>query len=251
MRIRSHNIAWLGILGVLILLVFLSGAASPQVLAALLAIYAIAAAGSLIEVQPARWRETMQSSPLTRMRMSPEAREASDRARRRSSGLPTDLTLLDIGLISTQGTVDGMVMRKGRSISGDDDGVRPFITLHVQPGQADRNALIRYEIVDNNGQVRYVHEMKTYLRDGEMHILADHQLPLGANADLNGMGDWDLRVTIDGAMAGILSFTVTPSLRQRERLIASRHQRLSDEAPATPRQDMTVSLEDLLRGGKE
>lgn len=251
MRIRSRNLAWLGILGVLILVVFLSGAASAQVLAALLAIYAIAAAGSLVELRPAQWRETIQASPLTRMRMSPEAREASDRARRRSSGLPTDLTLIDIGLISTQGTTDGMVMRKGRSISGDDDGVRPFITLHVQPGQADRNALIRYEIVDNNGDVRYVHEMKTYLRDGETHILADHQLPLGADTDLNGMGDWDLRVTVDGLMAGILSFTVTPSLRQRERMINARHQRLADDAPAARPQDSSVSLEDLLRGGKE
>jgi hypothetical protein len=203
----------------------------------------------MLEIQPARWRETMAASPLTRMRMSTEAREATDRARRRLGGtLHTDLTLLDIGLISSQANTDGMVMRKSRSISADEDGVRPFVSLHVPPGEADRNTLVRFEIIDQNGQMRYVHEMKTYLRDGEMNILADHHLPLFTNAEIaRSGGDWDLRVSADSMYIGMLSFAVTPSLQQRERELMrmTAEERLADNAPVS---QAPLSIEELLRG---
>jgi hypothetical protein len=190
----------------------------------------------------------MTTSPLTRMRMSAEAREASDRARRRLSGhLTTDLMLLDVGLISSQSTAEGMVMRKSRSISGDDDGVRPFVSLHVPPSEADRQAVVRFEIIDQNGDQRYVHEMKTYLRDGEMNILADHHLPLLNNREINrNGGDWDLRVSVDGTWIGMLSFNVTPSIFERERDLAqsSRRARLADQ----PAAESVKSFEELLRG---
>jgi hypothetical protein len=215
----------------------------------LVGVFAVAFVASMLEIQPARWRDTMSSSPLTRMRMSTEAREATDRARRRLGGtLHTDLTLLDIGLISSQANPDGMVMRKSRSISADEDGVRPFVSLHVPPGEADRNTLVRFEIIDQNGQTRYVHEMKTYLRDGEMNILADHHLPLFTNAEIaRSGGDWDLRVSADAMYIGMLSFAVTPSLQQRDRELMqmTAEERLADNAPAS---QAPLSIEELLRG---
>lgn len=251
MRIRRRNVAWLTTIGALVLVAVLSGVASPSVSAALVVLFAGALLASLLE--PSKLADMPRSS-LARMRMSAQAQEASGRAARRGGWQSPDLTLLDIGLIATQSNVDGMVMRKTRAISLDDDGVRPFITLHVQPTLADTNAILRFEILDPNGQTQYVHEMKTYLRDGEMNILTDHQMPLIDNERLAVTGDCDLRVYIDGSLLGMLAFTLAPSIRERRRQFNRAAEpdtrrlddRMDEEAP--------LSLEDLLRsrsrGGK-
>jgi hypothetical protein len=246
MRIRRRNTAWLAIIGVLTAIVVLSGVATPLVTISLVGLFLLAAAASMIEIRPQRIFNNVSQSPLTLMRMSAQAREAVERARRRTNYSPAGLTLLDVGLISLQSSSEGMVMRRSRTISLDDDGVRPYITLHIQPDAADRNSVIRYEILDHNGQVQYVHEMKTYLRDGEMNLLADHHLPLLGNERLVGGGEWDLRVSIDGTLVGLLSFTATPSIEARERYMrgtAGAASRLED----VEQEDAPVSLEDLLR----
>ncbi len=231
-------------------LVAISGAALPSVTAALIALFIAAAAGTLLEFRPGKLLESVPASPLTSMRMSPQAREAVDRARRRSPYGPSGLSLLDIGLISLQSSTDGMVMRRSRTISLDESGVRPYITVNVSPLAVDRNAVVRFEIVDQNGTVQYVHEMKTYLREGEMNILADHQLPLTGNERLTGAGEWDLRVSVDGAMLGLLTFTTTPSIANRNKQFARAAQdaayRLADDSA----DDSPVSLEDLLRASE-
>jgi hypothetical protein len=246
MRIRRRNTAWLAVLAALIGVVIISGTAPASVSVALIGLFALAAAASMVEIRTQRLLNNVPQSPLTLMRMSATAREAVERARRRTNYSPAGLTLLDVGLISLQSSSEGMVMRRSRSVSLDDDGVRPYITLHIQADSADRNAVIRYEIIDHNGQVQYVHEMKTYLRDGEMNILADHHLPLTGNDRLTGAGDWDLRVSVDGTLLGLLAFNVTPSLNARRQFIRDADSaaiRLED----TEHEDAPVSLEDLLR----
>jgi hypothetical protein len=260
MRFKRRNIAWLAALGVIIggVIVLGSGAVAPQVIAALLGMYAVALLASFIEVRPQEIVNSVQRTPLTLMRMSPQAREAVERARRRGGYMDSDLTLLDVGLITAQSGDEGLVMRRTRSISKDDDGVRPFITLHVQPGEADRNVVVRYEIIDQRGEQQYVHEMKTYLHDGEMNLLADHQLPLAGNTKIGGSGDWDLRIYLDGQLLGMHNFTLTPSTDERlnrlgdtaseEEAAAQRRQymrrrRLEEQE----REDVPTSLEELLR----
>ncbi len=181
--------------------------------------------------------------------MSAQAQEAVDRASRRGSYGYPDLTLLDIGLIAAQSTNEGMVMRRTRAVSKDDDGARPFVTLHVAPQMAEQTVVIRFEMLDQNGQQQYVHEMRTYLHEGEMNILADHQLPLDGNDHITGAGDGDLRVSVDGRLIGALSYTLAPSMRERTRQFnnrtpadASRAQRLEDQQTDSP-----TTLEDLLR----
>jgi hypothetical protein len=218
MRIRRRNIAWLTIIGTLVAIAILSGVASPLQAMVLIMLYAAALTASLLDIKPAKIIDSVQRGSLARMRMSPQAQEAAGRAARRGVP-PTDLTLLDIGLIASATTSEGMNMRRTRSISKDDDGVRPYLTLHVQPSAAETTSIVRFEIVDHNGEQQYVHEMKTYLRDGEMNILADHQLPLAKNDKISGTGDGDLRVYVDGALIGALSYTLAPSLRERTRQI--------------------------------
>lgn len=247
MRFRPRNTAWLAVLGVLVAVVAIAGVTSAQVIIALLALYAAAVAASVIEVDSRRLRESVPASPLTRIKMSPQAREAVERARRRTSFAPAGLTLLDVGLISLHSSSEGMLMRRSRTVSLDDNGVRPYMTLHITPESADRQALIRYEILDTNGEVQFVHEMKTYLRDGEMNILADHHLPLAGNERLSSAGEWDLRVFADGGLLGALSFTMSPSLEERRRQFARGQDSAADRLREVEIDDEPVSLEDLLR----
>ena len=182
------------------------------------------------------------------MRMSPQAREAVERARRRgSSTLEGGPTLMDIGLISSHSGSEGMVMRRSRTISKDDDGVRPFITLHVPPEEADRTALVRFEMLDPNGVGQYIHEMKAYLRDGEMNILTDHHLPLASSERALNPGDWDLRVQVDGVLVGALAFTVTPSIRDRQRQFSTAEDGEINQRLRVEEEEIPLSLEQLLR----
>lgn len=242
MRFRPRNTAWVALLGALVAAVAITGAASTPVLVALMALFGVALAASLFEIDPGRLRDRVSASPLTRIRMSPQAREAAERARRRSGFTPVGLTLLDVGLISLHSSSEGMLMRRSRTVSLDDNGVRPYITLHVQPEAADRNTLVRFEILDQNGDLQFVHEMKSYLRDGEMSILADHHLPLAGNERLPGAGDWDLRVFVDGGLMGALSFTMSPSLEDRRRQFSA-----ADRLREVEADDVPVSLQELLR----
>ena len=82
MRLRRRNLAWLTIIGALVGIVLLSGAATATVSVALLALFATAMAASLIELQPAKTLVKGPRSTLAMMRMSPQAREAVERARR-------------------------------------------------------------------------------------------------------------------------------------------------------------------------
>lgn len=258
MRLKRQNFAWLTALGAAVGIAVLSGAGGALVSVTLLGLWLAAALASVIDVQPERIIDRSRSS-LTAMRMSAEAREAVERAHRRGSTFDAGLTLLDVGLITAQSNRDGMVMRRTRSVSLDDDGVRPFITLHVQPENAEQIAVIRFEIIDGKGATQYVHEMRTFLRDGEMNILADHQLPLVENAVLQS-GDWDLRVFVDGKLLGAHLFTLAPSITNRfERLeqrdqgrsaapAASAASSYSSTSSSQDKQDETpLSLEDLLR----
>ncbi|MBA3872027.1 MAG: hypothetical protein H0X30_23010 [Anaerolineae bacterium] len=249
MRFRKRNTAWLAALTALIMVAIVSGFATPTAMIALIALLGVALAASFIEVRPNRLREAIPTSPLSMMRMSAQAREASERARRRGSSAPPGLALLDIGLIALVTSPDGsMIMRRGRQVSLDDKGVRPYITLNIDPQSADHNATVRFEIIDHNGQTQYVHEMKTFLRDGEMNILADTQLPLFDNERLAGAGDWDLRVSVDGLTMGLLSFTTTPSVIARTRQYAPP---VTNDAPIRLQDDADdstpMTLEDLMR----
>jgi hypothetical protein len=244
---RRRHYGWLVVLAAMIGIAVLSSAVPAQVTFALLALYAVAVGATFLNFKPEKLLDRSRSS-LTMMRMSSEAREAVERARRRGSLLDSSLTLLDIGLITSQSSREGMVMHRTRTVSKDDDGVRPFVTLHVQPESAEQTALLRFEMIDHNGQSQYIHEMRTYLRDGEMNILADHHLPLTGNEQIAGAGDWDLRVSLNGTLIGAHAFNLTPSINER----LGRYEQPAAVDSARPRlrqneDDAPMSLEELLR----
>lgn len=222
-RLRQRNIAWLSALGLLIGFGLLAGGTgvSLPVQLTLLGVFGVAMVASLVEF--GRNRNTLidalRRAPI-RQRISPQAKEAQDRARARGGYMSDALIMVDVGLIAVQSSHEGMAMRRTRSISKDDDGVQPFVTFFVDAVEADRNAIVRFEMLDHYGQVRFVHEVRSYLREGEMNVIGDHRLPLANNDEVQGAGDWELRVSVDGRLVGLHHFTLAPSLTERTRRLA-------------------------------
>jgi hypothetical protein len=249
-RYKHQNTIWLAIMGVMMALVAIAGGVSADVQAVLLGIFMLAVAGSFIDLSARDqfFQSIQQRSRLSRMRASPQAREAAARASSRANYRPLDIHLADVGLIAAQTGRDGLVMRRTRSISKDDDGVRPFVTLNIPSSEADRNATVRFEIVDHAGRDQYIHEMRIYLRDGEMNILADHHLPLMKNDQIAGTGDWDLRTYIDGTLIGVHNFALAPTQDERRRRLEGGGDRYYVTEPE-PEEDeeLPMSLEELLR----
>ncbi len=224
-RLKRRNTGWLIAMGLLIGFALLAAPVSAAVQISLLGAFAVAVIASLIELGPDRETllDVLHRAPVRR-RITPQAREAGERAASRAGYFNrSGIVLLDIGLIAMQTGVDGLAMRRTRNISKDDDGVRPFITLYVDNEEADRQALVRYEIYNHLGEEQFVHEMKTYLREGELELLAEHQLPLAGNNSIDGSGDWDLRVYVDNNLIGMHDLMLAPSVNERRR-------RLSGEA---------------------
>ena len=250
MRLRRQNLPWLIITTAMLGLALLPGTATAGLAAALLGCGALALASSL-SLKPGlltsgRLRAALPAMPraVAGPQVSAAARAATERARRHSgSGLTPGLTLLDIGLISAQLGPDGMTMQKGLSFSGDDDGLRPYLSLQVPEHEAERSAQLRFEISDQRGETRFSHEQEVWLREGQRDLLSDNQLPLAGDAALSRSGgEWELRVSVDAVMVGMLTFELTPSLRQRagelERRAARRRGPSDDDLPG---------LEDLMR----
>lgn len=252
-RLKRKNTAWLAALALIITTALFAAPVAIQVQFVLIALFAVAAIASMVEI--GRERETLidalKRAPI-RQRVSPQAREAAERARGRGGYANDDLMMLDVGLIAVQGSYEGMAMRRTRSISKDDDGVRPFVTLNVDPAEAERNAVVRFEIFNQHGEQAFVHEMRAYLREGEMHIMTDHQLPLAGNRDIVGTGDWDLRVYLDGNLVGMHNFMLAPSMNERQRRLTNEYEentyqeayQIVDEVE----QEVPPRLQDLLQG---
>lgn len=251
---NRRNTIWLGMLATMLAVVLLVGDVSVATQAVLLALFLFALGATVVNPKlPANLYQTVQSRTqdrVRRSRMSPQAQEAYARAEARGTYRSSKVQLVDIGMITTQSGDDGIVMRRTRSVSKDDDGVRPFVTVQVPNQEAERNAMMRFEIVDHNGEEQHVREMSVYLRSGEMNILSDHHLPLMDNPYVEGMGDWDLRVYIDNGLMGIHNFSLTPSFEDR-RARLNRHSKTApaSSTPATPKKirNSPMSLEDLLR----
>lgn len=260
-RLKRRNTAWLVAMGLIIALALFTSSVSAAATVALLGIFAIAMAASMVEI--GRDRETLidalRRAPI-RQRVSPQAKEAQERAKSQGGYVNNRLLMLDLGVIASQTGHDGMAMRRTRSTSKDDDAIRPFITLYVEPEEAERSTVIRFEVYNQHGEREYVHEMRPYLREGELTIMADYQLPLSGNKRIAGAGDWDLRVLVDGNLVGVHNFTLAPSIAERTRRLAgnahdqhdavSERYRNFDIIEEEP-QEIPPSLQDLLQGDGE
>ncbi|GIV80888.1 MAG: hypothetical protein KatS3mg051_0242 [Anaerolineae bacterium] len=195
------TMVWLVIVGLALLITLASGRAPTALAAALLAMYLgvlLAVIGQLdvsAMVRRALHRESPQAAP------SDVAREATARAR----SLPNYESLyrlLDIGLIVDEQRPDGLALRRGRFISLDDDGIRPFAIVEVPPSLGGSLATVRFELFDGSGRKQYAYEAEKWLQPGENVLVPDYRLPVRKRAAELEAGGWSAHVSIDGGRAG-------------------------------------------------
>jgi hypothetical protein len=253
-RFQPRNTIWLAAMSILMALVLLSSNIGTEIQAFFIGLFTLVVLATFIDFSALTANTNImdalqQASPLNRSRMSPAAREAIARASSRPGYLDPDVQVVDVGVIASQNGADGLTMRRTRTISKDDDGMRPFVTINVPPEEAERHSNLRFEVIDQNGAEQYVKEMRVFLRDGEMNILADTHLPLAGNDHIAGLGDWDLRVHVDGVLVAVHNFNLTASEDTRVRRLRGEYYVTSsdDHDDDDDDDDAPMSLEDLLR----
>lgn len=242
------TVVWLIIVGVALVITLASGRAPTALAAALLAMYLgvlLAVAGQLDVLTMARQalrRESPQAAP------SDVAREAVARAR----SLPhyeSLYRLLDIGLIVDEQRPDGLALRRGRFISLDDDGIRPFAIVDVPPSLGGSLAMVRFELFDGSGRKQYAYEAEKWLQPGENVLVPDYRLPIRKRAAELEAGGWSAHVSIDGGLLGIHHFNLSESLAEWRRRAGTDGELLRDRIWRGHEDDesLPLSLEELLR----
>ncbi|NLX10984.1 MAG: hypothetical protein GXY36_15145 [Chloroflexi bacterium] len=242
------TVVWLLIVGMVLGLTLFAGEIPNAVGAALLAAYM---AMVLLVARNVRIGSVFESLPNPRARRAQPTevgREAAARARNHPD-YDSLIDLLDIGLVVDEQRPDGVSLRRGRFISLDDDGIRPFAIVHVPETLDEHLAHVRFEMRDEAGRAQYVYEDEKWLRAGETPLLPDYRLPVRRNQKPLDAGNWSMRVLVDGGLVGVHHFNLAPSLVERRRMMSSdgeirervwRSDEEEDEA-------LPLSLEELLR----
>lgn len=244
---RRANYIWLVLLGLAVAAVMLSGAASPivsgVVAVAYLAVLAYAMASGV------NWKRVRSAIPSVSFTPATVAGKKATQQARSQPGFSSDHMLTDVGLIANTRQSGNLNMRLAQIVSHDDDAIQPYARIHVPGKMGQRLALVKFEIFDHSGQIRFSHEMEQWMREGNNTILCDRQLPLRDDDSLSRSRVWDLRIMVDGALAGIHSFNVVPSTSERRRRLASDGEIVSDISRSTDEEEEArpLSLEDLLR----
>jgi hypothetical protein len=241
------TLVWLFIVGMALGLTLAAGEVSNTAGVALLAVYFALVLAIARRVQLGSVVGSLSTLRTRRAQATEVAREAIARARSHPA-YDSLIHLLDIGLIVDEQRPDGLSLRRGRFISLDDDGVRPFAIVHVPDALSERVARIRFEVRNEAGQVQYVYETDKWLQAGENPILPDYRLPVRNNTAELVAGAWTVHLIVDGGMLGIHNFSLSPSLTARRHQMSSdgeireRVWRTEEEDEALP-----LSLEELLR----
>ena len=240
-------LAWLGIVGAALGAVILAGSVPVELALLLVGGYAGVAWLVLRGAPPVALSDVLPRAAAPREEVTEAAREAAARARRHPDYDPL-VRLLDIGLIVDEQRPDGVLLRRGRFVSLDDDGVRPFARVYVPEGLAGRLGRIRFEMRDEDDRVQYVYEDEKWLQAGENVLLPDYRLPLRKKAESLPAGSWSVTLHVDEGLVGVHMFNLALPL-------AARRQRLAPDGEITREwleQDavdeaLPLSLDELLR----
>jgi hypothetical protein len=238
----------LGIVGVVAGIVALSGEGGPLV--------GLAAVGGFIALLAAvfantRLRQLQERLPqfAATVKATPAARAATARARRIANYAPSEM-ITDIALIVNDRDRNGRLSRRiAQNVSMDDYAVQPVVKFTAPPEDLHRVAIVKFEIIDKSGKLMFSRQVEHYTRDGENLVSCDQQLPFSGNTKLGRAGIWDLQVTINGQLAAVHSFNVTPS-QQFNPVPVDRDGELATlDRLSAPEEDssMPLTLEDLLR----
>lgn len=260
---RRATIIWLFLIALLLGVVLISGAVSAQVQLLMVVGYALMALiglgfftspevrSRLPEVPRRQTRAASAPARRNRVEVSSTARRAQERA----GGLPgysSQFQLVDVGLIASEVGPDGMRLRRS-DFTLDDQGLQPYLVLNADSSWANERITVRFEILDHSGEVCFARDEEVYLRPGANTVLSGYRLPLRGESD-GRPGLWEMRALVNGDTIGLHTFSMGPSLLERQRLIAEeteairRRQRRLQETLPEAEDDSPISLEELLRG---
>jgi len=162
-----------------------------------------------------------------------------------SAGLdPADTPVLpiDLGVMAFTGDRPPSLHRT-RPVLDNIDYLQPFVQLRLTTRAAGK---IRFEIVDSDGQILFVHEDFHDLKPGMNLISPPSRLPIH---DAQAMhGDWSLRVSADGITLAEHHFAWAESTEK----VIRRHVQMDGELSGEMRQMLEdnrlerMSLDDLL-----
>jgi len=242
------TLVWMLIVGIALVLTMLTGEVPAEIAAVLLGAYLglVFLVGRNVQVRPVTlpWpaRGKHQKEPTE------VAREATARARGHPNYDPL-IQLLDIGLIVDEQRPDGMSLRRGRFISLDDDGIRPFAIVAVPEALSGRLGHVRFEIRDEAGRLHYVFEEEKWLQAGENILLPDYRFPIRKKTVELEPGAWTAHIAVDGGVLGIHHFNMSPSLAARRFQMGADGEIMRERVWRTEEDDesLPLSLEELLR----
>ncbi len=107
---------------------------------------------------------------------------------------------VDLGVMVFQGDNDPVVYRT-QPIPDDADYIQPFVQLRLPTRAVGR---IKFEIIDSDGQVIFIHEDVNNLERGRNLVTPSARLPIhDAHAML---GNWQVRITADGMPLAVHKF---------------------------------------------
>ena len=148
----------------------------------------------------------------------------------------------DIGMMSFKDQ-DEPVVNRTRDVMDDVDYIQPYVQLRLPTTAV---GLIRFEIIDADGQMLFVHEERHQLERGRNLITPAARLPVH---DAHNMNDqWELRVSADGVPLAVHHFAWTESTSRVVRRHLSEDGEISNELKAAMAENrlQDVSLDELL-----
>lgn len=121
----------------------------------------------------------------------------------RNSGLDPNTTHvlpIDIGVMTFSADQDPAIYRT-KPVLDDVDYIQPFVQLRLPTKAVGR---IRFEILDSDGQVLFIHEDNHQLQRGRNLVTPTARLPIHDAHNMNG--DWQVRISADGVLLAVHHF---------------------------------------------
>jgi hypothetical protein len=149
---------------------------------------------------------------------------------------------IDIGVMAFTGDQNPVIYRT-KPVFDNVDYIQPFVQLRLPTRAVGR---IRFEIVDSDGQILFIHEDLHQLQRGRNLITPAARLPIH---DAQAMsGGWELRISADGVLLSVHRFRWQESTDR----VIRRHLHDDGEISSEMRAMMAdsrlqkISLDDLL-----
>lgn len=149
---------------------------------------------------------------------------------------------VDVGVMVYSGEDDPVVYRT-QPIPDDADYIRPFVQLRLPTKAVGR---VKFEVVDGDGQVLFVHEDIHHLERGRNLVTPSTWLPIhDAHAMYN---KWQLRISADGTPLATHKFEWAESSTRAMRRHITEDGEISNELRATLAENRlgSMSLDELL-----